>query len=193
MKSKNLKYLVLLLSLAVVSISGISLTKITQTTKQSDEIIALSGHSSYVGRDIAQYSKDVNAIILGSVSDVGEPYLRDDRGLTSQQDIKISVSEVIKGDIKANSDISLLIEGGQNVLISENQKTVVRSEESALFSEGEKVLLFLGMNSRGDYVSYAGPYGKYLIDEQLNVTSIGGFEMSLSELKDKIKAALAVK
>lgn len=47
-----------------------------------------------------------------------------------------------------------------------------------------------GKTTEGKYVPFAGSYGKYLIDNDNNVTSVGEFSMSLSELKKKIVEAL---
>ncbi|MFA4815580.1 MAG: hypothetical protein WC924_01840 [Candidatus Gracilibacteria bacterium] len=191
MKSKNWKY-VLGLSLTAFVAMGILVAKtVTQSGSHFDNesIIVGSVQSSYIARDINLYTESVPVIVIGSVAKVGEPYLRDDRGLTSQQNIQIRVEEVLKGDLSI-SNLSILIEGGQTVLVKDEQKGVVSGDDSAFFTIGENVLLFLGTNSYGDYVVFAGPNGKYLIDEQNTVTSIGDFEMPLKELRAKINAAL---
>jgi len=48
----------------------------------------------------------------------------------------------------------------------------------------------LGIDDAGKYVVYAGPYGKYMIDKEDNVTRIGDIKMSLKDLKGQIEAAL---
>jgi hypothetical protein len=167
---------------------AISLIYPTSTDMNSD--IAYSTHAAYMGRDINRYTQEATAIMIGKVRAVSQPYLREGRGITSQQNIQIDIEEVLKGDPNV-SDMNILIEGGHTVVKSEeNNIGFMPEEKENLFEPGEKILLFIGKTTEGDYVPFAGPYGKYLIDENENVTSIGDFRMSFKELKTQIQEAL---
>lgn len=146
-------------------------------------------HGSYIGRNISTYTQEAAAIIIGEVKEVGKPYVRPDRGYTSQQDIHIDVKEVMKGDPTLKT-LKILIEGGHAVAQSKNGDIHFISEEEELFKPGEKILLFVGKTSWNDYVAFAGPYGKYLIDQNNNVKGVGGFQMPLEKLKSQIQEAL---
>lgn len=146
--------------------------------------------ASYMARNIKVYSQEAAAIVIGEVRGVGAPYLREDRGITSQQDILIALQEVLKGDLNSK-ELKVLIQGGQVVFKSkEGEVTFLNEAGEDLFKPGEKILLFVGKTTWNDYVPFAGPYGKYLIDERNNVTSIGNFRMPLEDLKEEIRGAL---
>jgi hypothetical protein len=148
-----------------------------------------SVHSLYVARDINEYSKQANAIIIGEVREVSDPYTVEG-GVISQQNVTINVQEVLKGD-PTMTDIRLLIRGEYTAHKSERDRvSFVAEEEKNIYKPGEKILLFVGKTTWNEYVPFAGPYGKYLIDENNNVSSIGDFQMPLEELKTEIQKNL---
>jgi len=145
----------------------------------------------YGSGGVPVYSKQANAIVVGNVREVTDPYLTPKHQLTIQQDAQVDVEEVLKGDAsRKNVKITgLAIEA--DVVSPENIETLKGKYE--LLVPGEHVLLFLGTNSSGEYVVFGGPYGKYLIDKDNNVSSIGDVKMSLADLKQKIQVALKEK
>lgn len=145
----------------------------------------------YMRRNIPTYAQEAGGIVIGKVATVSASYLHKDRGFTSQQDVIVDVEEVIKGDRNMKS-LKVLLEGTQMVSVQEGKEPIFTSDDESqvIFKPGEKVLLFLGVTNWGDYVPFAGPYGKYLIDENNNVQSIGEFSMSLEKLKSQINEGL---
>lgn len=192
MKPKT-KNTVLILSLSTFLILGMVSSKVllekTGIVVPEEPLTTVSFHTLSIARDIELYTKDVPAIVIGTVTKVSEPYLEEE-GFNTRQDVELTVSEVLKGD-KSMTTVNVLVRNHELVQIDETGKTIIPGKEPPLFTEGERVLVFLGMTSLGEYVSYAGANGKYLIDSENNTTSIGDFTMPLSELKAKIQEALA--
>lgn len=139
-------------------------------------------HSVVIARDINLYIQSADAIVVGEVNEVSDPYFLQGTKMI-QKDVIINVSEILKGDNDI-TDVSVVVQGGQ----IGRKKIIV--EDGVQLREGEHVLLFLGTNSENEYVVFAGPYGKYLIDENNTVTSIGDFAMDLDDLKAEIKDSL---
>jgi hypothetical protein len=179
-----------LLVLSTIACLGIGLTfgKYLDFKDSTNQIVRMPIDESVIARDINLYSKEAAAIVVGKVTKVGIPYLREDRGTTSQQEVEITAEEVLKGNIGAN--VKVLIEGGHSVVIEGDKKMIGSENNGDLFSLDEEVLIFIGTNGQNDYVVFAGEYGKYLIDDSGNVSSAGDFSMPLAELKAKIKEAL---
>ncbi|MFA6023714.1 MAG: hypothetical protein WC777_00650 [Candidatus Gracilibacteria bacterium] len=148
----------------------------------------VSFHALSIARDLDLYTQSASLIVIGRVTKVGEPYL-EDQGLGSRQEVELELSEVLKGD-RSMTTVNVLVRGYEIVEVDGDEATIIPGNEPPLFVAGEYVLLFLGTTSQGEYVSFAGPYGKYLIDNELNVSSSGDFSMSLEELKEKINAVL---
>ncbi|MFA6888583.1 MAG: hypothetical protein WC254_03735 [Candidatus Woesearchaeota archaeon] len=124
---------------------------------------------SYIARDIPYYTHDASAIIIGTVQEVNSPYVKIEY-------VTIGVDEVLKGDSQMT-----------NVTIYVDKHIV----DGVSFVLGENVLLFLGTDTEGSFIDYAGPYGKYLInDEGTTVTSFPDFNMSLKDLKWQINDTL---
>lgn len=191
MKAKT-KNSVLILSLSAFLILGIVSTNAVlekdDTPVTGEPLTTISFHALSVARDIDVYSQDVPAIVIGKITKVGEPYL-EGQGFGSKQEVELEISEVLKGD-KNMTTVTILVRGHEIVQVDESGRSIIPGNEPPLFIEGENVLVFLGMTSAGEYVSYAGPYGKYLIDAQNKTTSLGDFTMPLSELKAQIQEAL---
>lgn len=139
-------------------------------------------HAVAIARDIAVYTQDADAIVIGEIQDKSDPYWNQDQSVP-QRDVLLKVDEVLKGDPKME-DIFIVTQGGQ----LDGKKVLV--EDEAPLKIGEKVLLFLGMNDFGDYVVFAGSYGKYHIDSDNQVSSTGDFKMSLKDLKTNIMTEL---
>ncbi len=135
----------------------------------------------YIGRDMDLYARQVDAIVIGKVQNVGAMYFQNNQSLNSRRDIAIEVQEVLKGDLKI---------GVQNVLLENEQIGGQTVENTANFQNDEKVLLFLGKINTGEYVPFAGPFGKYIINSNNDVLGVGDFKMSLEDLKLKILSAL---
>lgn len=191
MKLKNSNS-VLIISLGTFLVLGIvSMNAVLEKNSapaDAEPLTTISFDALSVARDINFYTQDTSAIVIGSVTKVGEPYL-EDQGFNTRQDIELTISEVLKGDENMTT-VNVLVRNHEIVQIDGTEKTIIPGDEPPLFVEGEHVLVFLGMTSQGEYVSYAGPYGKYLIDENNNVSSVGDFKMSLEDLKAKIREAL---
>ncbi|MFA5788597.1 MAG: hypothetical protein WC924_01860 [Candidatus Gracilibacteria bacterium] len=158
------------------------------TSVTEEPLTTVSFQTQSIARDINFYTEDAPAIVIGQVTKVGEPYL-ENQGFGSIQEIELAVTEVLKGN-RSMTNVTIIVRGHEIVQVDGTGKSIIPGNEPPLFIEGEHVLVFLGMNGQGEYVSFAGPYGKYLIDDELNVTSIGDFTMPLKELKAKIDAAL---
>ena len=174
MKIKNKKYLLGFSLLIFFAIGGF-LEKPLMTWLYPP---IFSVHSIVITRDINVYTQSADAIVVGEVVEVSDPYFREGTQMI-QRDVMVNVDEVLKGD-EDMTDVTLIVEGGQI-----GRKRVIM-EDGVRLTEGEKVLLFLGTNSDDEYVVFAGPYGKYLIDENDEVSSIGDFVMALDDLKAEI-------
>lgn len=144
----------------------------------------------FAGGNITTYSSQADAIIIGKVRNVSDPYVTKESNLSVQQDALIDIEEVLKGEFKSEqitvNDLGLFFKEGYFV-----EKGVESMKDKyALLKPDEQVLLFLGTNNFGQYVVFGGPHGKYLIDDQNNVTSIKESKMSLEDLRNKIQEAL---
>lgn len=136
----------------------------------SDEIIAAP--------DIQVYSQGSIAIVEGTVKTI-QSHNSDTN--SAYNDATITIQKVLKGD-PAMSTV--------NVMIPKQASLVQSVEENSILNLGEKVLLFLGIDSQGNYV-IAGSYaGKCLINADGNVTGQAAFSMPLTDLEAKILAAL---
>jgi hypothetical protein len=136
----------------------------------------------YVGGGVPVYAQHAVTVIIGDVQEVQPLYYKENSGVIAQQDVKIDVKEVLKGDINVKS-LSLLVDGGQTVY---GEPT----EFGVSFKQGEKVLLFLGKDSSGNSFLYAGPNGKYLIDQNDNAISATGEKVSLADARAQISYAV---
>lgn len=134
-----------------------------------------------IARDFDTYSKLADAIVIGKVGRSSEPYMRMDEAMV-QRDVRFEVSDVLKGDF-AWDEITVVVEGG-----TLDRQTIV-VEEAARLNSGEECLLFLGTNTQGEFVVFAGPQGKYLINGS-RVVGADNFGASLSELENRILDAL---
>ncbi len=193
----NLKKHSLRFSILVSLILGIVFTQTAMSLKYTEASdnnsdIAYSIHATYIGRNLKTYTQEATAIIIGKVIKVSAPYLKKETGMTSQQDVIVDGKEILKGNLK-KGDINIVIEGGHTVVKSgKNGIRFISEAEGPLFKPGEEILLFIGKTTEGNYVPFAGPYGKYLIDDAGNVASMGNFKMSLKELKTEIEETLKV-
>ena len=136
-----------------------------------------------IARDFAVYTNEADTIIIGQVETLGDPYFNQDNSIP-QRNVTIAVEDILKGDDDMEDTVSVVVQGGQI------GRTKVLVEDEARLIPGERVLLFLGMNNFGESVVFAGPYGKYLIDNNDEATSMGGFKMPLDELVSTIEAEL---
>lgn len=191
MKSSAKKYLIGLSAFSCL-IFGIFLGKPILSLIYPQSTTVDSPNAIFMSRDITTYTQDVDAIVIGDVREVSDPYLKSDRGITLQQDAQINIREVLKGNTKMTSLKVGDLAWGITEEFSPEKGVSSLKGKYGLLKPGENVLLFLGTNNWGDYVVFAGPNGKYLIDKDNNVTSIGNFKMSLEDLKAKIKEALKI-
>src|SRR5262245_14420425 len=127
MKAATKTYL-LGFSLFTSLVMGFLIANLHRSNTPSNSSIAYAIHTAYMGRDINIYTQEATAIIIGQVREISEPYLREDRGITSQQDIKIDVQEILKGNGNI-SDINILNEGVYTVVQSEKNGISFISEE----------------------------------------------------------------
>lgn len=139
-------------------------------------------HALAIARDIPIYTTMADAIVVGAVQNVGQPYFNDDQTLI-QSDVDIILTDVIKGDFDSD-ELKLVQSGGQ---IGHKRVLV---EDSPRFTTGENVLLFLGTNQDDEYVVFAGAYGKYSIDDYGQVTSLGNFKEPYDDLLADIQKTL---
>lgn len=176
---------VLVGSLALVFCLGMYFSKTLQSSFLPRNNV--TSHSTIVGGGIPEYSKMADAIVIGVVEEVGQPYwqeTQDEQHDLIQRDATIRVEEILKGETNI-IDLTLVLQGGT---IGD---TSVLAENEAKFKQGEKVLLFIGTNSEGDNVVFAGSSGKYLINqEETEVTSTGNIKMPLDKLIEQIEVSL---
>lgn len=188
MKSKKVKYVWGLSLLAFLVIGVIFSKPLMSLFNGSASTYVDAPDAIYVARDMKTYTHQADIILLGTVRTVTDPYLKSATGITLMQDAQIDVSEVLKGDPNLkNIKVSRLadqIEG-----FSPENLAELRGK-TGLLKPQEKVLLFLGKDSAGDYVVFGGPNGKYLIDQNNNVTSEGDYRSSLDALKTQIQTEL---
>jgi hypothetical protein len=161
-----------------------------ESTSQIPGAFTLS-ENLYIARDIPFYTKQSLMIIIGEVTDVIDRRLTNNNISRFYQDVTFDLKEILKGD-PGMTKMTVLVEGWPK--FEKDEMHAFSAEGDVNFNPGEKVLLFVGKNFEGEYVSFAGPYSKYLIDENNNVSSIGDFRgdfrMSLTELKTQIQEAL---
>jgi hypothetical protein len=187
MKFTNKKY-ILGLSFLACLILGVVFGKsiISQIYHPSVIYMDIPSHL-YIGGGIPVYAQEAPTIIIGEVKNIGEPIHIDNGTITqpTQQEINIDVTEVLKGDTSI-----------KNISVFTNiEKTVDGVPVAEVsFKQGEKVLLFLGEDFSGNYVTFAGPAGKYIIDNNDNVSSSSGsdifLKISLADAKTKISDAM---
>jgi len=139
-------------------------------------------HSLVIDRDLAEYARDAELIVVGVVGASGAPYRvpafeRQGTPDSVQHDVSVRVDEVLKGDPTLES-VPVAVEGGRV------GKMTVLAEDAVELKEGEEVLLFLGVNHRGDYVVYAGPNGKYRVDAGGNAEGFDGFKTTVDDVRD---------
>jgi hypothetical protein len=135
----------------------------------------------YLGGGVPVYAQEAPAIIIGEVKGVGDPYLQKAGNIIPKQNVSIDVKEVLKG-VASMKNVNVVIDA---------EKTMAGEPIGGVsFKQGEKVLLFMGMDSAGDYVSFAGPAGKYLIDENNNVISNTGEKLSMGDMRVQISSAM---
>ena len=139
-------------------------------------------HDTVLARNIPLFSHEASGIIVGTIHAIGPARWSPDHA-TVEREVMVDVEEDLKGDFQS-SQVVVAVEGG-----SVPGRTVLVGEGVGL-EQGEHVLLFLGRNTRGEFVVFAGPVGKYLIDDAGVVTSVGEFSMSLTELENQIFDAL---
>jgi hypothetical protein len=178
MKFTNKKY-ILGFSFLACLILGVVFGKsiISQFYPQTSNTIS----HIYMSGGIPVYAQESPAIIIGKVKKVSTPYYRKEGNVIPQQDVNIDVEEIIKGDADMKN-ITIVIDGGET--IDKQQGGDVS------FKQGEKVLLFFGKTTMGYYMPIGGPNGKYLIDENNEVSGINGFKMSLTDVRVQISDAL---
>lgn len=189
MKVTNKKYLLGFSLLACLVMGGLLTKFIFGGFFQPATTYVDSVDHLYMGGGVSVYTQNADAIIIGEVKEVTDPYLPKGGGISVQQDGKVDIKEVLKGDIKMTTvTITELADQVEGFTIDGGVPSL--KGRPGLLRPGENVLLFLGTTNEGNYVVFAGPYGKYLIDQNNNVTSIGDFRMSLSDLKAQIQEAL---
>jgi hypothetical protein len=137
---------------------------------------------AYVGGGVPVYAQHAVTVIIGDVKDVKPLYDKGNSGVISQQAVTIDVKEVLKGDANMKS-LSMLVDAGPIAFGAPPESGVV-------FNQGEKVLLFLGKDGSGNYFLYAGPNGKYLIDQNDNAISFSGEKVSLAYARAQISYAV---
>lgn len=143
---------------------------------------------SVVDRDIESYSENAKIIVIGKVTEVGDPYFMG--SITPLQDATLEIEEVLKGDNSMKEIIVGRI--AEQIEVSmEEQNNLEKLQDSlkgkeGILKHGERVLLFLAESMEGGYMIYGLNWGKFLIDESNNVSSVGSFRMSLREFKKTI-------
>lgn len=176
----QLKKLHLIIGFFVIIIGGMVGFFITHLFRENAPIIV---RSLVISKDIPIYTKESAAIIIGTVRNIDFPRWNDDYSMI-EREAKVSIDEVIKGD-PSWREVSIILEGGDL-----NGKKIIVEDEADIVA-GEKVLLFLGKNSEGKYVIFAGMNGKYIIDSDFEkVSDSEGKVLSLKELKSQISTAL---
>jgi hypothetical protein len=187
MKSSTKKWLFCLTIITCFLVAAVLFSMSRFNLLRSDDV-PYGGNASYPGWDVTFYTQHANAIIIGEVQTVSDPYIPKDI-IKVEQEAQIDVHEVLKG----NPGMSTLTVTDLVGLVD------LPSDPNAISLEGivgllkpqEKVLLFLGKTPEGNYVPLAGPYSKFLVDQEGDyVTRIGDFRMSFKELKAQIQEAV---
>lgn len=142
--------------------------------------------SQAIARDIPTYVQEARSVVIGTVADVGQAYeVEGDANCETivQRDVGLKVERVLRGR-REPAYLTLAVEGG-----SVGPHRVV-AEDEASFHVGERVLLFVGENTAGDAVVFAGAYGKLAISEDgETVAGNAGLRRPLAEVVDEILAA----
>lgn len=190
MKLRNNKYLLGFSFLACLAIGIVFGKYIIPRVYSPDSSYAVSSSNMvgsgniYVGGGIPVYAQEASPIIIGEVKGISDPV--DNSWPTSVprlflQHVNVDVNEVLKGNAALKS---------VNVRVDVVQTADGRFVPEVSFKPGEKVLLFLSEDSLGNYGIFGGPYGKYLIDTNDDVTSLEEAKMPLADAKTKISEAM---
>ena len=139
-------------------------------------------HDLVVARDISVYAEQSDAVVIGTVVEIGGAHWARDHTMI-QREVELSVEQTLKGDPTVTRR-QVVVEGGT---VGERSVMV---EDGVRFTPGERVLLFLGRNARDDLGVFAGAYGKYSIDDQGTAVSVGDYRAPLEDLQDEILDAL---
>lgn len=116
-----------------------------------------------VRKDIKNFAKDVDVILIGTVKAMSEPR-QNKPGAMIYSNVIIEVEEYLK-NAQPGREIVIKRHGGR----LGNEEVVVEDEPE--FKSGERVLLFLGTDFKRDFVVYAGDYGKFTIDNDIAIGS----------------------
>lgn len=146
-----------------------------------------SGNGSYPGWDVNFYTHSAEAIIIGKVTNVNDPYVPEDI-LKVEQEGQIQAEEVLKGD--SNMEVVTVTDLVGLVDLPADREDISLEGIVGILKPEEKVLIFLGKSPEGKYVPLAGPYSKFVIDANNYAIRVVGFNMPLNDLKAQIKEAL---
>lgn len=142
------------------------------------------GGAAYIRGSIPIDSQESSLIIIGVVKDVGVPISRGMPNLVDRQffqNINVDVNEVLKGGTSMKS---------VKVVTDVDQSPDGTFTPEVSFKPGEKVLLFLGEDSTGNYGVFVGAGGKFLIDENNEVSGMFVYKMPMSDMKAEVSDAM---
>lgn len=138
-------------------------------------------HGLRVRKDIKQFTKDADCIVIGKIESIGKAY-RNKADSIVYRDAVLHVENYLKNP-QQTDQLTVKLYGGKiggKEFIWEHQPE---------FNVGESVLLFLGTNTAKEFVVYAGDYGKFTIDQEMARGSEREV-ISKADLLDKINQNL---
>lgn len=130
---------------------------------------------------IPENTEMAQIIVIGEIVKISD--LSERTGLSYPRsiiDAEIQVSEVLKGDPDTSEVIVTAFAENENVW----------TEDSVSLKVGERILVMLAVDAEGNNVIFAGPDGKFVIDENNQVKDGTGAMISLENLKMQIAEAL---
>lgn len=151
-----------------------------QVQQSFDEPIQTRVVSSLrVKKDIKNFARDVDVILVGTVKAISTSH-QNKPGSMIYNNVIIEVEEYLKNP-QPSKVITIKSLGGR----LGDEEVIV--EDEAQFAVGERVLLFLGIDYKRDFVVYAGDYGKFIIDNDIAIGSENE-RLPLVDLIGQIKA-----
>lgn len=156
---------------AIITASNLILPKNINNSsdKNSDTPLKIAElHGLRVKKDIKKFAKDVDIILIGAVKSINE--------MSIPRTVTVQVDEYLKNP-QPTKELTIKLRGGK---IGD---TILIAEDEVQFTIGEKVLLFLGMDYKKDFVVYAGDYGKFTIENDFAF----GSEKEKVKLDDLVK------
>lgn len=175
LKFKYLLFLIALFGAGVFIANSSALFSKREASAPANEVIV---HNLRVRKDIKNFARDVDVIMIGTVKSIDGPRQNKVKGMIFSH-IVVEVEQYLKNP-QPGKQIKIKRLGGR----IGNEEIIVEDEPQ--FNVGERVLLFLGTDHKKDFVVYAGDSGKFTLDNDIAIGSENE-RIPLADLIEQIK------